>query len=154
MADYSNDWLLMIFANIYGEPQNKLETKSYELFLKVISFMKQRWFYLTKAKEADMTAKLTWYGHAALALETGGYKLAIDPFLEEKPRRFALTRRDGGRLHPEQPRTWRSRGDMLVIVKRTGATIISVNEIAIWFENQWVKSHGQHLGGGFKHPFG
>src|SRR5688500_20378917 len=36
-------------------------------------------------KEADVTAKLTWYGHAAMALETGGYKLAIDPFLEGNP---------------------------------------------------------------------
>jgi len=32
--------------------------------------------------------------------------------------------------------------------------VISNDEIANWFANQGVKSHGQHLGGGFKHPFG
>jgi L-ascorbate metabolism protein UlaG (beta-lactamase superfamily) len=40
------------------------------------------------------------------------------------------------------------------IAKRTGATVISNFEIATWVENQGVKSHGQHLGGGFHHPFG
>ena len=30
-----------------------------------------------------MTTKLTWYGHAALGLflQTGGYKIIVDPFL-------------------------------------------------------------------------
>ncbi len=32
-----------------------------------------------------MTTKLTWLGHAALALETDGYKLLVDPFLTGNP---------------------------------------------------------------------
>ena len=32
--------------------------------------------------------------------------------------------------------------------------MVSVNEIAVWFGNQGIESHGQHLGGGYKHPFG
>ena len=28
---------------------------------------------------------LTWYGHAAIGLETGGYKIVVDPFLKENP---------------------------------------------------------------------
>ncbi|MDQ3006389.1 MAG: metal-dependent hydrolase [Chloroflexota bacterium] len=101
-----------------------------------------------------MTAKLTWYGHAAMALETGGYKLAIDPFLDGNPAAslspdaveadfILISHGHGDHV-----------GDALAIAKRTGATVISVNEIAVWFENQGIKSHGQHLGGGFKHPFG
>ena len=32
-----------------------------------------------------MTMKLTWYGHAALGLETDGYKLVVDPFFTGNP---------------------------------------------------------------------
>jgi len=101
-----------------------------------------------------MTTKLTWYGHAALGLETGGYKLVIDPFFSGNP---------AASISPEAVEAdfilvshghGDHVGDGVAIAKRTGATVISVNEIAVWFENQGVKSHGQHLGGGFKHPFG
>jgi L-ascorbate metabolism protein UlaG (beta-lactamase superfamily) len=45
-------------------------------------------------------------------------------------------------------------GDTLAIAKRTGAMVISNYEIASWVEGKGAKSHGQHLGGGYKHPFG
>ena len=32
-----------------------------------------------------MSTTLTWYGHAALGLETSGYKILIDPFFSENP---------------------------------------------------------------------
>ncbi|MEP6894280.1 MAG: MBL fold metallo-hydrolase, partial [Chloroflexota bacterium] len=32
-----------------------------------------------------MTTKLTWYGHATLGLETGGYKIIVDPFFSGNP---------------------------------------------------------------------
>jgi L-ascorbate metabolism protein UlaG (beta-lactamase superfamily) len=101
-----------------------------------------------------MTTKFTWYGHAASGLETGGYKLVIDPFLDGNP---------AASLSPEAVEAdfilishghGDHVGDALAIARRTGATVINVNEIAVWFANQGVKSHGQHLGGGFKHPFG
>jgi len=101
-----------------------------------------------------MTTKLTWYGHATLGLETGGYKVIVDPFFSGNPSAsisadaveadFILVSHGHGD-HV---------GDGVAIAKRTGATVISVNEIAVWFGNQDVKSHGQHLGGGYKHPFG
>ena len=101
-----------------------------------------------------MTAKLTWYGHAALGLETDGYKILVDPFLEGNPAAsitpdsveadfILISHGHGDHL-----------GDTVAIAKRTGATIISVNEIAVWAGNQGLKAHGQHLGGGYKHPFG
>jgi L-ascorbate metabolism protein UlaG (beta-lactamase superfamily) len=103
-----------------------------------------------------MTNKLTWYGHAALGLETGGYKLIIDPFF------------DGNPASPVSPEAVEADfilvshghgdhvGDTVSIAKRTGATVISNFEIASWFEEKHglQKTHGQHLGGGFKHPFG
>jgi L-ascorbate metabolism protein UlaG (beta-lactamase superfamily) len=101
-----------------------------------------------------MTTKLTWYGHAALGLETGGYKIVVDPFFSGNPAAslsadaveadfILISHGHGDHV-----------GDGLAVAQRTGATVISVNEIAVWFGNQNVKSHGQHLGGGFKHPFG
>jgi len=102
-----------------------------------------------------MTNKLTWYGHATLGLETDGHKLIIDPFFEGNPASplspdsveadfILISHGHGDHV-----------GDGVAIAKRTGAMIISNFEIAGWFEGQGVeKTHGQHLGGGFKHPFG
>ena len=45
-------------------------------------------------------------------------------------------------------------GDTVEIAKRTGATVISNAEICTWLRGKGVKTHGQHLGGGFHHPFG
>jgi L-ascorbate metabolism protein UlaG (beta-lactamase superfamily) len=101
-----------------------------------------------------MTAKFTWYGHAALGLETGSYKIIVDPFLTGNP---------AASIAPEDVEAdfilishghGDHVGDSIAIAKRTDAMVISNDEIANWFANQGVKSHGQHLGGGFKHPFG
>ena len=101
-----------------------------------------------------MPFTFTWYGHAALGLETAGYKILVDPFFsgnpaasvtaENVPADFILiTHGHGDHI-----------GDTLAIAKRTGAQVISVAEIAGWLEKKGVKAHGQHLGGGYNHPFG
>jgi L-ascorbate metabolism protein UlaG (beta-lactamase superfamily) len=101
-----------------------------------------------------MTTILTWYGHATLGLETGGFQVLVDPFFTGNPAAevaadqvkadyILITHGHGDHV-----------GDAIPIAKRTKATVISNNEIATWAGNQGVKSHGQHLGGGFKHPFG
>ncbi len=97
---------------------------------------------------------LTWYGHATLGLETGGYKLLVDPFFSDNPAApvtasnvpadfILVTHGHGDHV-----------GDAVAIAKRTGATVISNAEIAGWARKQGVTSHGQHLGGGHAHPFG
>jgi L-ascorbate metabolism protein UlaG (beta-lactamase superfamily) len=101
-----------------------------------------------------MSFKITWYGHAALGLETGGFKLLVDPFLtgnpaasiqaDKAPADFILISHGHGD-HV---------GDTQAIAKRTGAMVISNFEIANWFEAKGLKTHGQHIGGGYKHPFG
>ncbi|OQY90430.1 MAG: metal-dependent hydrolase [Anaerolineae bacterium UTCFX1] len=102
-----------------------------------------------------MTTTLTWYGHAALGLETGGYKVAIDPFLSGNPSAsitpealeadFILV------SHGHSDHI----GDSIEIAKRTGAMVVSNFEIAGWFNDKGVaKTHGQQHGGGFRHPFG
>lgn len=101
-----------------------------------------------------MALKFTWYGHAALGLETDGQKVVIDPFLKGNPAAaiapesvdanfILLSHGHGDHL-----------GDTVAIAKRTGAMVISVNEIAVWLRNQGIEAHGQHIGGGFNYPFG
>jgi L-ascorbate metabolism protein UlaG (beta-lactamase superfamily) len=101
-----------------------------------------------------MTTRLTWYGHATLGLETGGYQVLVDPFFTGNPAAsvsadkmmadfILITHGHGDHV-----------GDAIPIAKRTQATVISNHEIATWAGNQGVKSHGQHLGGGYNHPFG
>ena len=99
--------------------------------------------------------KFTWYGHATLGMEAGGYKLLIDPFFSGNPAApvgadnvaadfILITHGHGDHV-----------GDTVSIAKRTGAMAISNFEIAEWLAGQGVeKTHGQHIGGGFKHPFG
>lgn len=99
--------------------------------------------------------KLTWYGHATLGLETDGKQILIDPFFSGNPSSpvsadkvqadyILVTHGHGDHI-----------GDTVAIAKRTGATVISNFEICNWLSEHGVKNtHSQHLGGGFKHPFG
>lgn len=101
-----------------------------------------------------MSVILTWYGHATLGLETGGYHILVDPFFSGNPAAsvkpdavsadfILVTHGHGDHI-----------GDTVAIAKRTGATVIANAEICGWLEQKGVKTHPQHIGGGFKHPFG
>ncbi len=101
-----------------------------------------------------MSTKITWYGHAALGLENNGIHLLVDPFLSHNP--VAAIKADQvpadfiliSHGHGDHV------GDTEPIAKRTGALVISNYEIAGWFEQKGLKTHGQHIGGGYKYPFG
>lgn len=100
------------------------------------------------------TTKLHWYGHATLGLDTGGYKLLIDPYFKGNNQ----TNQDPDELEADYILVTHGHsdhvGDAVSIARRTGATIISNAEICKWFAGQGLKTHAQHLGGGFLHPFG
>jgi len=102
-----------------------------------------------------MTTQLTWHGHATIGLETGGFHIVIDPFFEGNPVASLSPKAVQADFllvsHGHDDHV----GDAVSIAKRTGATIISNFEITSWFEKQGVhKVHGQHIGGGHRHPFG
>jgi len=42
----------------------------------------------------------------------------------------------------------------LDIARRTGATVIANAEISGWFSAKGIKTHAQHIGGGYQYPFG
>jgi L-ascorbate metabolism protein UlaG (beta-lactamase superfamily) len=101
-----------------------------------------------------MSTKITWYGHAALGIETSGIQLIVDPFLTNNP--AAAVKADQvpadfiliSHGHGDHV------GDTEAIAKRTGAMVISNFEIANWFEQKGLQTHPQHIGGGYKYPFG
>jgi L-ascorbate metabolism protein UlaG (beta-lactamase superfamily) len=101
-----------------------------------------------------MAFDLTWHGHAALSLETAGYHLLVDPYLRNNPAAgvspeevaadyILITHGHGDHV-----------GDTLDIARRTGATVIANAEICRWLRDRDIKTHAQHLGGGYRHPFG
>jgi L-ascorbate metabolism protein UlaG (beta-lactamase superfamily) len=101
-----------------------------------------------------MSTRVRWLGHAAMALETAGQHLLIDPFLTDNP---------AAAIKPSEAKAdfilvshghGDHVGDTIAIAERTGATVICNYEIASWMQKQGVKAHGQQHGGGFNYPFG
>ena len=101
-----------------------------------------------------MSFKITWYGHAVLALETSGYKILVDPYFKGNP--AATISAD--KLNPQFILVTHGHGDhigdTIDIARRTGALVISNAEISGWLTARGVKTHAQHIGGGYHHPFG
>jgi L-ascorbate metabolism protein UlaG (beta-lactamase superfamily) len=98
--------------------------------------------------------KLTFLGHSCVYATDGKYKLIIDPFLEGNPQAnispedidvdyILVTHGHADHL-----------GDAVEISKRTGATIIAPNELAVWVSHKGANAHNMHIGGSYKFEFG
>lgn len=101
-----------------------------------------------------MSTRFTWYGHATLGLETGGYHILVDPFFTGNPAAAVGAKDVAADFILVSHGHGDHVGDTLPIAKRTGAPVISNYEIAGWFEKKGLKTHGQHIGGGHQYPFG
>jgi L-ascorbate metabolism protein UlaG (beta-lactamase superfamily) len=102
-----------------------------------------------------MSTKVTWHGHATFDLETGGYRLLVDPYFSGNP----LVKVDKNSVQADFILVTHGHGDhvgdTVEIAKRTGAMVIANTEIVRWLGKQGVqKTHPQHIGGGYQHPFG
>jgi len=101
-----------------------------------------------------MGTKLTWFGHATLGLETAGCKLLIDPFFSGNPAASIPAARVEADYLLVSHGHGDHIGDTVDIARRTGAMVITNNEIAGWLGKKGLKTHGQHLGGGYHYDFG
>jgi len=102
-----------------------------------------------------METRLTWYGHSAFCLNVGDDNILIDPFITDNA--FAPVTADEVQAdyilitHGHGDHV----GDAVSIAQRTEALVISNFEICNWLQAQGVeRTHPQHIGGGYPHPFG
>lgn len=101
-----------------------------------------------------MSTIFTWYGHATIGLDCGGITLVVDPFFSGNPAapvKAQNVRADFVLIsHGHGDHV----GDALEIARRCGATVIANAEISSWFSAKGIKTHAQHIGGGYQYPFG
>ena len=104
-----------------------------------------------------MATQITWYGHNAWAIETGGKTVLVDPFLNESPTSpikadevqadfILLSHGHSDHL-----------GDTVAIASRTGATVLANFEVSEWLKQHGVAEDrviGMNPGGGIQQPFG
>lgn len=101
-----------------------------------------------------MSVRITWYGHAALGVESGGYHVLVDPYFTDNPAASASASGVPADFILLSHGHFDHIGDTVSIARRTGATVITNLELAGWLEKHGVKTHAQQPGGGHRHPFG
>jgi L-ascorbate metabolism protein UlaG (beta-lactamase superfamily) len=112
-------------------------------------------FHHSQARSELMATELTWLGHGSWAIETGGHRLLLDPFLNDSP--TAPIKADQAQAdfllisHGHFDHV----ADAAAIAKRTGATVVANFEICEWLGKQGVeKVEPMNTGGAIKLPFG
>ena len=99
--------------------------------------------------------KITFLGHASLAIETNGAHLLVDPFISgnEKAKHIDITTLKADYIlvtHAHQDHLL----DVEAIAKRTGAIVVSNYEIVMHFIALGLKGHPMNHGGCWTFDFG
>jgi len=98
--------------------------------------------------------KIKFHGHSHLQVFYNGGSLVIDPFISGNPAAkikpddiecnfVVLTHGHGDHY-----------GDTESIAKRNDATVIAINELALYAGSKGLKAHTMHIGGARNFPFG
>lgn len=100
--------------------------------------------------------KLTYYGHATLAIEIGGKKLLFDPFFSGNPSAKDI---DKDAIEADFIFITHGHGDhtadLVDIARRTGALCVGAYEIVSWLGAQGIKNvHPMNHGGPIAFDFG
>ncbi|MFB9110020.1 metal-dependent hydrolase [Flavobacterium gyeonganense] len=99
--------------------------------------------------------KITYFGHASLAIEVGGKHIIVDPFITGNPLASAI---DISTLKADYILLTHAHGDHVLdveaIANRTEATIVSNAEIASYYAKLGLKAHPMNHGGSWKFDFG
>jgi len=101
-----------------------------------------------------MAVKFTWLGHGTFGVETGGYKLLIDPYFSGNPTASTTMDKVSADFILVSHGHFDHVTDLIDVARRTQALVICNLEIANWLGKQGINSHAQQMGGGFNHPFG
>jgi L-ascorbate metabolism protein UlaG (beta-lactamase superfamily) len=95
-----------------------------------------------------------YLSHSCFLVEAGGKKLLIDPFFSGNPKAPQGT----GQIKPDYVLLTHGHGDHLgdgiEIARRSGATIIAPNELAVWCAQKGATAHPMHIGGAWNFDFG
>ena len=98
--------------------------------------------------------RLTYFGHSCVQIESAQHTLIIDPYLTGNPLApVKATDVNPGFIlitHGHEDHV----GDAGDIARRTRAVIIANYEIASYFSEQGLETHGMYHGGGYTFPFG
>jgi L-ascorbate metabolism protein UlaG (beta-lactamase superfamily) len=99
--------------------------------------------------------KITFYGHASLAIEVGGKTILVDPFISANPKASHI---DINSLAADYILLTHAHQDHIldveVIANRTNAIIVSSYEVATHFGNKGLQYHPMNHGGSWKFDFG
>ncbi len=100
--------------------------------------------------------KITFYGQNSLGIEIAGTHLLVDPFISGNPLSKDLI--DINTLKADFILLTHAHQDHVLdaeaIAKRTGSTIVSNYEIAMYYQNLGITVHPMNHGGSWKFPFG
>ncbi len=98
--------------------------------------------------------RITYFAHSCVQIETGPHTLLFDPHLTGNP----LAPVKATALKPDFILITHGHddhvGDAGDIARRTRAQIIANYEIACFFQEQGLDTHGMYHGGAFQFPFG
>jgi L-ascorbate metabolism protein UlaG (beta-lactamase superfamily) len=104
-----------------------------------------------------MENTITWLGHNAWSVETGGKTILVDPFLNDSPTSPVKADRVKADFillsHGHADHV----GDTVAIARRTGAPVIANFEVTEWLKKQGVAENKvvpMNPGGGREQPFG
>ena len=99
--------------------------------------------------------KITYLGHASLAIETNGKHLIVDPFISGNELAKHI---DVNALKADYILITHAHGDHIAdvetIAKNTGATIVSNAEIAGYYQAKGFNAHPMNHGGSWTFDFG
>lgn len=110
--------------------------------------------YKGKIKE-EATVRIYFHGHSCFEIEGEAGRILIDPYLKvnasAKAKPAGFTQLDAILVSHGHNDHF---GDAVLIAKKTGATIIGVDELAKYCQKQGAKAHAMHIGGKYRFPFG
>ena len=100
--------------------------------------------------------KITYYGQNTFSIQTKNVTILTDPFITGNE--LAKDKVDIQKLKADYILVTHAHQDHILdveaIAKSTGATIVTNTEIASYFKNKGLKTHGMNFGGNVKFDFG